>query len=57
MTKIGKMSGRLDLPLVVSYGELQVTWYDMVLLATVGCVTSKFGNLDSMVLEDGSEVD
>ena len=43
--------------LVVSDGELQMTWDDTGLLVVTGSVTGKFEDFSSEVFENGSEVD
>lgn len=47
----------VDVLLVVSDGELEVTRHDTVLLVITGGVASEFEDLGSEVFEDGSEVD
>ena len=53
----GDVTEQLVQLLVVSDGELQVTWDDAGLLVVAGSVASKLENLGSEVLKDGSEVD
>ena len=43
--------------LIVSDGELQVTWDDTGLLVVASCVTGQLENFGSEVLKNGSEVD
>ena len=43
--------------LVVSDGQLQMTWNDTGLLVITGGITSQLENFGREVLEDGSEVD
>jgi hypothetical protein len=43
--------------LVVSDGQLQMTWDDTSLLVVTGGVASQLENLGREVLEDGSKVD
>ncbi len=41
---------------VVTYGKLQVPWYNTLLLVIACSVASEFENLGREVFEDGSEV-
>ena len=52
----GDSSQELVQLLVVTDGELQVTWDDSGLLVVTSGVTCQLENLSSQVLEDGSEV-
>ena len=43
--------------LVVTDGELEMSWNDTLLLVVTGGVASQLENLGSEVLENGSEID
>lgn len=53
----GDVSEKLVQLLVVSDGELKVTWDDTGLLVVTSGVTSQLEDFSSQVLKDGSEVD
>ena len=52
----GSVSHELGELLIVSDGELDVSWHDSVLLVVLGSVTSELEDLGGEVLKDGGEV-
>ena len=53
----GNMSQKLVQLLIVTDGELQMTWNDTGLLVITGSVTSQLEDLGSQVLKNGGKVD